>query len=198
MWNAGGRRHRFKALLSGRADGLRQEGISNELGVFSFNSIADFAAGRPASFSRTLSQPQRSGTVWNVATALAHRYAPSQFFNMLYGVRLEGDGFFQSPPKNAALEQALGVVTGAAPTRIHVSPRAGFSFTYNRDKDNGSGTNQKSGGSLLSQPGGRYSRRHRRVPRPSAPGNSCGRVRSDGLGRWDDSPLVRRRGGALR
>ena len=142
VWNAGGRRHRFKALLSGRADGLRQEGISNALGIFSFNSIADFAAGRPSSFSRTLSQPQRSGTVWNVATALAHRYAPSQFFNLLYGLRLEGDGFFQSPPKNPALEQALGVVTGAAPSRIHVSPRAGFSFTYNRDKDNGSGTNQ--------------------------------------------------------
>src|SRR4029079_2823822 len=62
--------------------------------------------------------------------------------NLLYGVRLEGDGFFDAPPKNPTLEQARGVVRGAAPTAIPASPRPGFSFTYNRDKDNGSGTNQ--------------------------------------------------------
>ena len=30
--------------------------------------------------------------------------------------------------------------TGLAPSRLRVSPRAGFTWTYNRDKDNGSGT----------------------------------------------------------
>jgi hypothetical protein len=142
IWNAGGRRHRFKALLWGRADGLRQEGVANQLGAFSFNSIEDLAAGRPASFSRTLSQPVRSGTVWNAATALAHQYAPSAFFRLLYGARLDADGFVDKPARNPSLERALGVPTGAAPTRLHVSPRAGFSYTYNRDKDNGTGTSQ--------------------------------------------------------
>ncbi len=142
IWNAGGRRHRFKALLWARADGLRQDGIPNALGTFTFNSIADFAAGHPASFSRTLSQPERSGSVWNSATAVAHQWAPSRFFSMLYGARVEMDGFFGAPARNSALEQALGVETGAAPARVHVSPRLGFSYTYNRDKENGSGTNQ--------------------------------------------------------
>ncbi|HEV7595531.1 MAG TPA: carboxypeptidase-like regulatory domain-containing protein, partial [Gemmatimonadaceae bacterium] len=41
-WNASGKRHRFKGLLWGRADGLRQDGFSNGLGSFSFNSIEDF------------------------------------------------------------------------------------------------------------------------------------------------------------
>ncbi|HKY98527.1 MAG TPA: carboxypeptidase-like regulatory domain-containing protein, partial [Gemmatimonadaceae bacterium] len=54
IWNARGRRHRFKTLLWGRADGLEQEGIANSLGSFTFNSIDDFEAGHPASFSRTL------------------------------------------------------------------------------------------------------------------------------------------------
>jgi hypothetical protein len=146
IWNAGGRRHRFKALAWARADGLRQEGIANSFGSYAFNSIADLAAGHPASFSRTLTQPERSGTVWNAATALAHLYAPTRFFSVLYGARIEADGFAGAPARNPALEQVLGVTTGAAPTRFHVSPRAGFSYTYNRDKDNGSGTNQNSVG----------------------------------------------------
>jgi hypothetical protein len=141
-WNAGGRRHRFKSLVWGRADGLRQEGSANSLGAFSFNSIADLEAGRPASFTRTLAQPVRSGSVWNTAAALAHNYAPTRYFSLLYGARLEADGFTSAPPNNPALEQALGIVTGAAPSRLHLSPRLGFTYQYNRDRDNGSGTNQ--------------------------------------------------------
>jgi hypothetical protein len=142
IWNARGRRHRFKALAWGRADGLEQQGISNSLGTFSFNSIDDFEAGKPASFSRTLNQPDRSGSVWNTAAALAHQFSPSRFFGLLYGARVEADGFFDSPARNEALEAALGVKSGSAPMRVHVSPRFGFTYTYNRDKDNGSGTNQ--------------------------------------------------------
>ncbi|MEO7455102.1 MAG: carboxypeptidase-like regulatory domain-containing protein, partial [Gemmatimonadaceae bacterium] len=146
IWNAGGRRHRFKAFAWARGDGVRQEGIPNQLGTFTFNSIADFAAGHPASFARTLSQPERSGSVWNSAVAVAHQYAPTRFFSMLYGVRLEADGFVGAPATNPALDQALGVQSGAAPSRVHLSPRLGFSYTYNRDKENGSGTNQTSVG----------------------------------------------------
>jgi hypothetical protein len=142
FWNAVGTRHRFKASLWGRADGLRQEGIPNELGTFSFNSIEDLEAGTASSFTRTLSRPPASGSVWNAAAALAHLYAPSRWFNMLYGARIEADGFGSAPARNPALEQALGERTGAAPTRVHVSPRVGFTYTYNRDRDNGSGTNQ--------------------------------------------------------
>ena len=142
IWNAGGHRHRFKALLSGRADGLSQQGISNSFGSFTFNSIDDLVANRPASFSRTLTQPARSGSAWNSAAAIAHNYLPSRTFSLLYGLRLEADGFFDTPARNAVLEQALGLQTGAAPSRIHVSPRAGFSYTYSKDRENGSGTNQ--------------------------------------------------------
>ncbi|HEX6252570.1 MAG TPA: carboxypeptidase-like regulatory domain-containing protein [Gemmatimonadaceae bacterium] len=142
VWNVSGRKHRFKALLWGRADGLEQAGAPNQLGTFTFNSIGDFAAGTPSSFSRTLSQPVRNGRVWNAAGALAHHYTKSPFFNVLYGARIEGSGFLESPEKNPALEQALGVQTGAAPRRMRVSPRFGFSYRYNRDRSNGSGTNQ--------------------------------------------------------
>jgi hypothetical protein len=125
---------------------LRQDGSSNRLGAFTFNSVDDFAAGRPTSFSRTLAQPVRSGTAWNTAAAMSHQWAPTRFFSLLYGARVEADGFGDAPARNTALENALGVSTGIAPSRIHVSPRVGFSYTYNRDKDNGSGTSQNNVG----------------------------------------------------
>ena len=145
-WNAHGRTHRFKGLLWGRFDGLSQEGFSNGLGTYSFNSIEDLTAGRASSFSRTLLQPARDGRVWNAAAALAHNFAPSRYFSLLYGARLEADGFSDRPASNPALEQALGFRTGAAPSRLHVSPRIGFTFTYNRNRDNGSGTMQNQTG----------------------------------------------------
>jgi hypothetical protein len=143
---AGGRRHKFKSQLWARADGLSSTGISNRLGTFTYNSIADLQAGRPASFSRTLTQPERTGSVWNSAAALSHNWSPTRFFSMIYGARVEADGFLSSPASNPALEQALGVRTGAAPMKVHVSPRLGFSYTYNRDKENGNGSNQTSVG----------------------------------------------------
>ncbi|HET7614879.1 MAG TPA: hypothetical protein VFK26_13245 [Gemmatimonadaceae bacterium] len=145
-WNAHGRTHRFKGLLWGRMDGMRQEGFSNGLGTYTFNSIEDLSAGRATSFSRTLQQPLREGRVWNAATAIAHNFAPSRYFSFLYGARLEADGFSGKPARNPALDQALGVESGAAPSRLHVSPRAGFTFTYNRDRGNGQGTMQNQTG----------------------------------------------------
>ncbi|HWE42185.1 MAG TPA: carboxypeptidase-like regulatory domain-containing protein [Gemmatimonadaceae bacterium] len=139
MRNARGSRHRLKGQLWGRADGLAQAGGSNRFGSYGYNSIADFAANNPASFSRTLSQPDRSGRVWNVAGAAAHQWLPTRLFSVLYGARVEGSGFFDAPSRDAALESALGVRTGVAPARLHLSPRAGFTWTYNHDKDNGSG-----------------------------------------------------------
>ncbi len=136
MWNANGRRNSFKALLWGRADGLRQSAISNRFGSYSFNSLSDLAAGNADSYSRTLVQPSRSGSVWNAATAIAHQWSHSRTFNVLYGARVEADGFLSAPASNPALENALGVRTDVAPSRLHISPRAGFSYTYSRSRVN--------------------------------------------------------------
>jgi hypothetical protein len=154
LWNGGGSRHRFKAFVWAREDGLRDEGISNGLGTFSFNSLADFQQGNASSFSRTLLQPPRDGKVWNAAAAFAHQYVPTRYFSLIYGARLESDGFLGSAPRNPALEQALGVTTGAAPARIHVSPRFGFSYTYNRDKQNGNGMSVSRVGTFYRTPTG--------------------------------------------
>jgi Carboxypeptidase regulatory-like domain len=138
-WFALGNRHRFRALAWARVDGLTQSANSNQYGYYTFNSLADFAANTPSTFTRTLTQPPRTGQVWNSALAFSHTFVPSQFVSFIYGARVEGDGFFGAPAQNPALEQALGVATGAAPFRVHVSPRIGFTYRYNRDRDNGNG-----------------------------------------------------------
>ncbi len=139
--NKRGTRHRFKTQLWGRADGLRQNGLPNRVGQYSYNSLADFGANRPASYTRTIAQPARSAESYNGALAVAHQWNRSRFFSMLYGARVEANTFGGAPPVNSALDAALGVQSGRAPARLHVSPRMGFSYTYSRAKDNGNGVN---------------------------------------------------------
>jgi len=139
IWNARGRKHTFKAHLWARTDALDASGGTDLLGRYAFNSIDDLAAGRASSYTRTLTQPARTGDVWNTAAAFTHSFRPSRYLSLMYGARVEANGFADAPARNAALESALGVTSGAAPTRLHVSPRFGFSYTFNRDKDNGNG-----------------------------------------------------------
>jgi hypothetical protein len=128
-WNLAGNRNRFRAVGWGRLDGIAVT-TDRGNGIFSFSSIADLSAGRAASFTRALNEVAAGGRVWNAAMGMAHQYLPSRRFNLIYGARLEASGFVDRPDRNAALEQALGVVTGLAPTRVHVSPRLGFNYAY--------------------------------------------------------------------
>jgi hypothetical protein len=139
-WNARGRRHTFKAYGWARVDGLSQSGGANLLGQYAYNSIDDLSAGRPSSFSRTLTQPSSDGAVWNSALAFGHQWNASKRFSLQYGARLEGNGFASTPNANPALDASLGVRSGRAPTLVHVSPRVGFTYSYSRAKENGNGT----------------------------------------------------------
>lgn len=146
VWNARGRRHMFKVFGWVRVDGMSDVGGADLLGRYAYNSISDFAAGRAASFSRTLTQPTSNGTVWNAATAVAHQWNPTKRFGLLYGARIEGNGFASPPAPNETLERALGVHTGVAPTTLHLSPRIGFSYSYSRAKENGNGMSMSQSG----------------------------------------------------
>lgn len=139
-WLRGGRRHLFKAHVWSRIDRLRDETLTDALGTYSFNTLADLGARRPASFTRTLSQPARDGASWNSAAAFAHRWAPSRVFQLLWGARVEASRFLGAPSPNAALESALGVRTDAMPSAIAISPRAGITWYLVKDAAGGTST----------------------------------------------------------
>jgi hypothetical protein len=130
FYPAGASRHRIKLTADSRLDGYTQDLFGNQLGTFSFNSLADLAANSPASFTRTLNAPTRTGGEWNGFLALGDLWRATQNLQVMYGARLEGNAFTAAPSFNPALESALGARTDAAPSMLHLSPRLGF--TLNR------------------------------------------------------------------
>jgi hypothetical protein len=120
--------HRIKISADARLDDYALEARANELGTFSYASLADLAANRPASFTRTLNSPIREGGAWNAFLAVGDNWQATKNLQLVYGARLEGDAFTKVPQSNPAVEQAFSVRTDAAPNTMHVSPRLGFSW----------------------------------------------------------------------
>lgn len=151
--NIKGRTHLVKAIAWGRVDGVAQESAES-LGRYGFNSLADLAANRPNAYSRLLVNPDREGRAWNTATAISHTWNKSRFFSLIYGARVEGNGFLGAPARNPALESALGVHTGGVSPRLRVSPRVGFTYSLNKARNNGSGSSYNSYGTWYRYPTG--------------------------------------------
>ncbi len=104
--------------------------FANALGTFTFNSLADFEAGRAASYTRTLSSRDRSARTINGAVYLGDSWRRSQKLQFTYGARLETSAYPDAPAFNPAIDSAFGVRTDRFPSEFHVSPRVGFTYNY--------------------------------------------------------------------
>lgn len=128
----GSARHRLKVNGDLRYDDVRRTNDAGSNGGFTFNSLADLSAGRATTFTRTLSNPVRTGSEWNGFVSIGDFYKVTPRFQLLYGVRAEGNHYTERPLYNAAVDAAFGARTDAAPERFHVSPRAGFTWSYSK------------------------------------------------------------------
>ena len=128
--------HRIK--LGGLLNQERSENgsFNNALGTYTFNSLADFDAGLPASFSRTLARRDRNARSINGALYLGDSWRKSPKLQFTYGARLETSSYPDAPAFNPALDSAFGVKTNIFPSETHLSPRVGFTYTYGA-KNNG-------------------------------------------------------------
>ncbi|HEX8375158.1 MAG TPA: TonB-dependent receptor, partial [Geminicoccaceae bacterium] len=126
-----GDRHRVKLGVLANHSGFRSVNANNRLGTFTFNSLQDFQDQRPASFTRTLSTGETSGGGWNAGAYLGDAFRPTDRLQFTFGARLEGSRFDDRPAANPAVLSSFGVRTDYAPSEIHVSPRAGFSWRLN-------------------------------------------------------------------
>jgi hypothetical protein len=129
-WFSGNNKHRLKLATELRRDGYSQDQSQNLLGSFTFNSLADVQANRPASFSRQLSERTRDGSSYVGAVSLGDSYKRTQNLQIQYGVRVDANHFGDAPAANPDVEKTFGVGNTFVPNKIYVSPRVGFSWRY--------------------------------------------------------------------
>lgn len=121
--------HRLKLTSEVRYSDTRQTLASNLRGTFAFNSLADFEAGRAASFTRQLTALERDLRQLAVAVSLGDTWRRSPDLQLQYGVRVETTRYPTTPTFNAALKGTFDRRNDRLPTPIVVSPRLGFSWT---------------------------------------------------------------------
>lgn len=149
----GSAKHRVKINADVRYDAQSSGGNSNGDGSFGYNSLADFAANSPASFTRALNNPTRTGAEWNAFGSVGDYYRASSTLQIVYGARVEGNAFAERPAYNPAVDAAFGERTDYAPGTAAVSPRVGFTWIYAK-KPRGTGMFFNQVGQFLSPPVG--------------------------------------------
>jgi hypothetical protein len=128
-WFSANNKHRLKLTSELREETASLYSGANLRGSFAFNSLADLEAGRPASFTRSLSPRERSASQLAGALSLGDAWRPSRDLQLQYGVRVDANDFLSAPAYNADVERLFGARNDRAPSRVYVSPRVGFSWT---------------------------------------------------------------------
>lgn len=123
----GAHRLKFGALVN--LSHYNQDFATNRSGSFVYNSLADLESNTPALFTRTLAPSERNGGITNSALYLGDTWRVSRAFQMTYGARLEHSSYSGEPAYNPAVEADFGRRTDRFPSEVHVSPRAGFTWT---------------------------------------------------------------------
>ena len=100
----------------------------NQLGSFSFNSLADFENDLPSAFRRTLAPTDRHSSSLNWALYAGDTWLVSRAFQVTYGLRYEGTSFRDQPAFNPVVDSLFGVRTDKLPSENHLSPRVGFNL----------------------------------------------------------------------
>ena len=116
-----------------REDGFSQDQYPNERGTYVYNSIADLAANRPSSFSRSFVGQNASGSALTQAFSIGDDWRPVQRATIMYGVRVDANQFLDHAPYNPDVDAAFKARTDYTPSPIDFSPRIGFfrQFGYN-------------------------------------------------------------------
>jgi hypothetical protein len=129
-WFSANNKHRIKLTSELRHENYSRDNTTNQLGSFTYNSLADFQAGIPASFTRQLTPRRQAGGQVIGALSLGDSYRRSPDLQIQYGVRLDANRFTSTPQANAQVEQIFGAHNDDVPNKVYVSPRVGFSWTY--------------------------------------------------------------------
>ena len=120
--------HRFKLGGLVNYTSFSTASTNNRYGTFVFNSLADFAANTPASFTRTLTPREQEGAALSTAIYIGDTWRKSRAIQLTYGLRLEHSAFLEAPDYNPLIEQLFGRRTDDLPPEMRLSPRVGFTW----------------------------------------------------------------------
>ena len=122
-------KHRVKIGGLLNQTGYTQDQAFNRFGTFTFNSLADFEANRPAIFQRTLASAERTGHTINSGIYIGDTWRPRDGLQLVFGGRFEVSSFSGAPARNAAVDSVFGRKTDLIPGDEAFLPRIGFSWS---------------------------------------------------------------------
>src|SRR5256714_555676 len=124
LTTAGGHRFKLGGLLNEQRSSVGV--VPNRFGTFFFNSLADFEAGTPTQFTRTLFARDQQSATDNFGGYMGDSWRVSRQFQLTYGLRAEGSRYPDKPEYNPEVESTFGRRTDQLPSDFRVSPRVGF------------------------------------------------------------------------
>jgi hypothetical protein len=132
-WLSGDNRHRLSFGQSIAFTWTSASSIADPFGTFSYQSLADLLANRPASYTRTLSSASRSTEATSSALWVgAESHLRNNALQLQYGLRLDFAHSGTVPAYNPAIDSLFGRRTDRVPGVVGLSPRFGFSWTPTR------------------------------------------------------------------
>lgn len=135
-----GRGHQPKLAGGVKLDAYDGEQATNQYGTYSYNSIDDLVAGRPAAFTRTLGGFRTRGSALSGWASAGDLWRVTDRLTVQGGVRVEANRYGDLPAYNAAVDSLFGARTDDVPGVVAVSPRLGVTWSYGRQRATGVGS----------------------------------------------------------
>lgn len=99
------------------------------LGTYTYLTIEDLIANRPASYDRVITNTPRNTSSKNSSLWIGEEFKASDAWQLQGGFRMDFAHPGTFPLYNPAVDQAFGVRTDNIPRDVGMSPRVGFSWT---------------------------------------------------------------------
>ncbi len=128
-WVPSNGKHRLKFGQDFEYDWSTNYSSGNQFGSYSYQTLADLEANRPASYNLTLSSFERSSKGATFAAWVGDEFTASKALNFQGGLRFDEAYPGTVPDYNPAVDQLFGVKTDRVPHTMFITPRLGFSWT---------------------------------------------------------------------
>jgi hypothetical protein len=141
-WIAGNGKHRIKIGQDLQNSWNSSFSSGNRFGNYTYQTLADLEANRPAAYSLTLNSMERSTHGADISAWIGDEWSATKALQFQGGLRYDAAVPEVIPQLNPAAQQEFGVQTNRVPYSGLLTPRLGFSWTSAKRRGMGSSTGQ--------------------------------------------------------